>query len=56
MADWASWAGWWCRLLGYSSCYALSTEETFIVVGAGILAATIATMMIFNLLLKLLER
>ena len=56
MADWASWAGWWCRLFGYSSCYALSMEETFIVIGAGILAATIAAMMIFNILLKLLER
>jgi len=56
MTDWTMWLGWWCRLLGYSSCYALSTEETFIVIGAAILASTIAVMIIFNTLLKILEK
>jgi hypothetical protein len=56
MADWMSWAGWWCRLLGFSSCYALSMEEAFIVVTGAILACTIGVMMIFNVFLKVLEK
>lgn len=56
MADWASWAGWWCRLLGHSSCYSLSPLETLVVGGTAILAPTLGMLMILNFLLKLLER